>query len=52
MIFKVLFLKYNIIVKNYKIWGEKALFYFENHLSNERIWQVFLEEIDRFEEGL
>ena len=40
------------IIKNYKTWGEKALFYFENHLSNERIWQVFLEEIELFKEGL
>lgn len=36
------------ILEDYEEWGEKALFYFENHLSTERIWKVFTKEIHKF----
>ena len=36
------------IIEDYKTWGAKALFYFENSLTSKRIFEVFNLEIEKF----
>lgn len=40
------------IIEEYEVWGEKALFYFENSLRAERLVEVFEKEIIKFRDTI
>jgi len=38
------------IIENYKEWGEKAAYYYDNHLSPQNMMSVFMKEVQKFSE--